>query len=136
MADRGRRFRERPMDYAKPMPVVKNQRELYMTDDGQLMPKKRDDEDNMESCLSVLEEDEDVSFRRDPLSLSLSLSLPVCVCDLSVWLGLRCSDGLSVTAMLCVRAGLGDHPHSAGAVREGVEEGEHSRASHHDSRRL
>ena len=65
MADRGRRsFRERPMDYGKPMPVVKSQRDLYMTDDGQLMPKKRDDEDSMDSCLVNFDEDggEDVSW--------------------------------------------------------------------------
>ena len=58
------------MDYGKPMPVVKSQRDLYMTDDGQLMPKKREDEDSrekedsMESCLGGFEEDggEDVSL--------------------------------------------------------------------------
>jgi hypothetical protein len=63
MADRGRRFRERPIDFAKPMPVVKSQKELQMTDDGQLMPKKRDLDgvDGFgESCLmGGLDDDDD-----------------------------------------------------------------------------
>jgi len=59
MAERGRRFRERPIDFSKAMPVVKSQKELFMTDDGQLMPKKRDDDDMLSMDLDA--DDDDVS---------------------------------------------------------------------------
>ena len=68
MADRGhgrRSFRERPIDFSKPMPVVKSQKDLQMTDDGQLMPKRRDEEDMGSDMLCNLEED-DVSLLCSP----------------------------------------------------------------------
>ena len=64
MADRGhgrRSFRERPIDFAKAMPVVKSQKDLQMSDDGQLMPKRRDEEDMGSDMLGSLDED-DVSL--------------------------------------------------------------------------
>lgn len=55
----GRRFRERRLDFAKQMPVVKSQKDLMMADDGQLMPKKRDDE--AEFGLMLEDDEGDVS---------------------------------------------------------------------------
>jgi hypothetical protein len=61
----GRRFRERRLDFSKQMPVVKTQKDLVMADDGQLMPKKRD-EDELGGMGLMLDDDEgDVSARED-----------------------------------------------------------------------
>lgn len=80
MADRGRRFRERPLDFSKAMPVVKSQKDLQMTDDGQLMPKKRDDDDLPDSCLGGLDDhDEDVRGPYYIFSWRRYLWLRVCI---------------------------------------------------------
>ena len=60
MADRQRRVRERPIDFTKPMPVVKGQKELSMGEDGQLVPKKREEDDLDPTMLGSLDEEEDV----------------------------------------------------------------------------
>jgi hypothetical protein len=40
MATGTSRFRPRPIDYDRPLPVVRSQNELELNDDGNLVPKK------------------------------------------------------------------------------------------------
>ncbi len=40
MAAGGGRFRPRPIDLDRPLPVVRSQNELEVSDDGTLVPKK------------------------------------------------------------------------------------------------